>query len=67
MFPEFRKRKSELTEKGNFRLFDSNGKRKRQTSFCLLQKETESGTLFSLVGKRLTVIGACCFSERAQL
>jgi hypothetical protein len=40
-FPEFRKRKTELTENGNFRLFAANGKRKRQTSICLLQMETE--------------------------
>jgi hypothetical protein len=30
-FPEFRKRKTELTEIGNFRLFYANGKRKQQT------------------------------------
>jgi hypothetical protein len=40
----------ELTENGNFRLFVANGK--RQTSLCLLQRETENGGLFSLVGRR---------------
>ncbi len=34
---------------GNFRLFAANGKRKRRTSVCLLQKETVNGSLFSLV------------------
>jgi hypothetical protein len=29
----------ELTENGNIRFFSSNGKRKRQTSICLLQNE----------------------------
>jgi hypothetical protein len=41
---------TELTENGNFRLFAVNGK--QQTSLCLLQRETENGGLFSLVGKR---------------
>jgi hypothetical protein len=39
-------------ENGNFRLFSANGKRKWQTSVCLLQTETENGRLFSLIGKR---------------
>jgi hypothetical protein len=39
-------------ENGNFRLFAANGKRKWQTSVCLLQTETGNGSLFSLVGKR---------------
>jgi hypothetical protein len=40
--PEFHKKKTKLTENGNFRLFTTNGKRKRQTSGCLLQTETEA-------------------------
>jgi hypothetical protein len=37
MFPEFRNRKTELTENGNFRLFAAKGKQK--TSIFLLQME----------------------------
>ncbi len=48
-FPEFRKKKMELTENGNFRLFSANGKLNWQTSICLLQMETENRCLFSLV------------------
>jgi hypothetical protein len=51
-------------ENGNFRLFSANGKWKRQTLVCLLQTKTENERLFSLVGKRLTVIDDC-FSKRA--
>ncbi len=47
----FRKQKTELTENGNLRCFAANGKRKQQTSVCLLQAETENRSLFSLVGK----------------
>jgi hypothetical protein len=36
MFPKFHKRKKEVTKIGNFPLFASNGKWKRQTSLCLL-------------------------------
>jgi hypothetical protein len=43
--------KTELKENGNFHLFVANGKQKRQTSICLLQTETENGSLFFLVGK----------------
>jgi hypothetical protein len=46
------KRKTELTTNGNFILFAAIGKRKRQTSVCLLQMETENGSLFSMVSKR---------------
>ncbi len=59
-FPGFRKRIIILTESGNFRLLAENGKRKWQTSVCLLQTETENRSLFSLVGKRQTVIDVCC-------
>jgi hypothetical protein len=48
MFPEFRKRIIKLMESGNFRLLAANGKRKWQTSVCLLQMETENRSLFSL-------------------
>jgi hypothetical protein len=44
--------KIELTENGYFRLFAANGKRKRQTSVCLLQTEIENGSSFILVGIR---------------
>jgi hypothetical protein len=54
-------------EKGNFRLYAANGKRKRQTSVCLLQTETENISFFSMVGKQQTVIDDCCFSKRAHL
>jgi hypothetical protein len=40
MFPEFRKRKMEITENGNLRLFAANRKWKVRTSVCLLQAET---------------------------
>jgi hypothetical protein len=50
MFPEFRKGKW-TNGKCNFCLFAANGKRKLQTSVCLLQTEMEKGSLFSLVGK----------------
>ncbi len=52
------------TENGNFRLFATNGKRKRQTSSCLLKTETENRSLISLVSKRYAVIYHCCFSKR---
>jgi hypothetical protein len=38
---------------------------KRQTSVCLLQTETEYGSLFYLVGKPWMVNDGCCFSKRA--
>ncbi len=51
--PEFLKRKMELTEKGNFRLFSANGKRNQQSFISLLQNtEMESGHLFSSVGRQ---------------
>jgi hypothetical protein len=34
---------------------------------CLLQKEKENGSLFSLVGKRLMVVDYDCFSKGAHL
>jgi hypothetical protein len=33
------------------------------TSVCLLQAETENGSLFPLVGKQLTAIDVCCFHK----
>jgi hypothetical protein len=53
----------ELTENGNSRLFAANRKRIKQS---LLQIETENVSLFSLVGKGLTVIDDCCLSKRAR-
>jgi hypothetical protein len=47
-------RKTELTENDNFHVFAADGKRKWQTLFCFVQ--TENGSLFSLVGKRSTVV-----------
>jgi hypothetical protein len=47
--------------------FSANRTQKLQTSACLLQTKMENGTLFSLVGKRLTVIDDCCFSKHAHL
>jgi hypothetical protein len=41
----------ELTGKGNFRLLAAKGKRKRQTTICLLPTEMENESLFFLVGK----------------
>jgi hypothetical protein len=43
-------------ENGDLCLFAANGKRKWQTSICLLQMEKENGSLFSFVGKRYMVI-----------
>ncbi len=43
---------TELTENGNLHLFAAYRKRKRPTSVCLLQTETENGSLFSLVSKQ---------------
>jgi hypothetical protein len=40
------------TENGSFLLFAANGKRKQQNAACLLQTETENGSLFFLVSKR---------------
>jgi hypothetical protein len=43
-------------------------KRKTKTencSVCLLQTETENGSLFSLVGKRKKVMDVYCISKRA--
>ncbi len=34
-------RKTELMENGNFRFFDADGKRERQTSVCFLHRKTE--------------------------
>jgi hypothetical protein len=39
-------RETELTEKGKFRLFVANEKRKRQTSACLLQTEMDKKFVF---------------------
>jgi hypothetical protein len=46
MFPVFRKRKMELIENGDLRLFDTKGKWKWQASVCLLQTETENEVYF---------------------
>jgi hypothetical protein len=43
--------KTKLKENGNFCLFAAHGKWKRKTLICLLQTETENGSLFSLVAK----------------
>ncbi len=51
MFPEFRERKTELTENGNFRLIAANGNGELPF-FLVLQTEMENGGLFALVGKR---------------
>ncbi len=51
MVSEFHKRKTELTENGNFRLFAANGKQKWPTFVCLLHRETENGSVFSIVDK----------------
>jgi hypothetical protein len=59
--------KMELAGNDNFHLFAANGKRKQQTSVCLLLTKTENLSLFSLIGKRLTVINDCCFSKRAHI
>jgi hypothetical protein len=56
----------ELTENGNFRLFAANGKRKRQTSVCLLETEMEVCFHKSAEDKKYT-INDCCFSKRACL
>jgi hypothetical protein len=40
LFPEFRTRKTELTEDGNFCLLAANGKLKRKTSVCVLKTGT---------------------------
>jgi hypothetical protein len=45
----------------------TNGKWQQQTSICLLQMEKENRSLFSLVGKRLTVNNVCNFSKPAYL
>jgi hypothetical protein len=42
MFLESRKRKTELIENGNVRLFAANGKRKKQTSVCFQQMERKT-------------------------
>ncbi len=42
-------------------------KRKRKTSSNLQQTETENGSLFSLIGKRLTVNDGSYFIKRAHL
>ncbi len=44
MFQKYCKGKTEQTENSNFPFFAANGKRKRQTSICLLQTETENGS-----------------------
>ncbi len=45
--------KPELTHISNFCLFAENARRKQQTSIGLLQRESESGSLFSLVCKQI--------------
>jgi hypothetical protein len=42
----------ELTVNSNFHLYTAKGRRKRQTSVCLLLTLTENGNLFSLIGNR---------------
>jgi hypothetical protein len=54
MFREFRKRKMEPTEIGNFHLFVANGKRK--TSICLLKTEPELCFSWSANDKRQLMI-----------
>ncbi len=56
--------KAELTRNSSFRLFATN--RKRQT-ICLLQTETKNESLFSLGGKRSTIIDDLCFKKRSHL
>jgi hypothetical protein len=55
MFPEFRKRMALKKKMVKSVSLLTNGKWKRQTSVCLLQRETENEILFSLIGKQLTV------------
>jgi hypothetical protein len=53
MFPEFRKRKTELAENGNFRLFAANRKQTEMANFCFFAKNGNGKqSLFTLVGKR---------------
>jgi hypothetical protein len=40
------------SENCDFHLFAANGKWKRQTPVCLLQMETENGSVYFLVSKR---------------
>jgi hypothetical protein len=53
MVPEFRKRKTELMEIGNFCLFAVKGKWKRQISPCLLQTETNGKWKFVFLDRQL--------------
>jgi hypothetical protein len=48
--------KNATNGKLQLRLFSSNREQKRQTSICLLQTETENGSLFSLVGNLKSTI-----------
>ncbi len=41
-----RKRETKLVEKGDFRLFAADGKRKRQTSVCLMQMKRKTEVCF---------------------
>jgi hypothetical protein len=52
MFPGFRKRKAELTENVNFRLFVATKNGNGKLPFVSCKPETENRSLFSLVGKR---------------
>jgi hypothetical protein len=67
MFPEFRKRKTELTENGKFRLFATNGKWKRYTSVCLLQKGNGKREFVFLDRQKINGIDDCCFVKPAHL
>jgi hypothetical protein len=57
----------ELTENKNFHLLAANGKWKGLTFVCLLQTETENGSLFSLGSKQYTVIDDYCFKKHSLL
>ncbi len=58
MFPEFRKRKTELTEDGNLRLLAANGKGKPM--FVVLGRQTINGN------RRLLFQQTCLFIEKCH-
>jgi hypothetical protein len=53
MFPEFSKRKTRLTENGNFHLFSANGKRKWQ-NFRLFAANGNGKQTFTFLGRQMT-------------
>jgi hypothetical protein len=65
MFLKSSKKKTILTENSYFHFLLQTENVNGKNVVYLLQTEIKNGSLFSLVGKRSTVINDCCFSKCA--